>query len=114
MSGISTEAFLITLRRFIARRGRWHCDIGTTLVGAANILRSLDWEKFIKYGTVNATDWKFNPPTAAWRERLIRIMKDLLKRVLRKAYLAHEEMMTVLRDCEAIINSRPPHLYLRK
>ncbi|GBM20413.1 hypothetical protein AVEN_222114-1 [Araneus ventricosus] len=32
-------------------------------------------------------------------------MKDLLKRVLVKAYLSHEEM-TVLCDCEAIINSR--------
>ncbi|GBM23821.1 Protein Gawky [Araneus ventricosus] len=55
----------------------------------------------IKYGTVNAIHWKFNPPTAAWWggwwERLIRIMKDL-KRVLVKAYLSHEEMMTVLCD----------------
>ncbi|GBO13334.1 hypothetical protein AVEN_87569-1, partial [Araneus ventricosus] len=34
-------------------------------------------------------------------------MKDLLKRVLDKAYLSHEEMMTVLCDYEAITNSRP-------
>ncbi|GBN11192.1 hypothetical protein AVEN_184742-1 [Araneus ventricosus] len=34
-------------------------------------------------------------------------MKDLLKRVLGKAYLSHEELMTVLFDCEVIINSRP-------
>ncbi|GBN58849.1 hypothetical protein AVEN_135520-1 [Araneus ventricosus] len=55
---------------------------------------------------INAIDWKFNLPTTAWWEKLIRIMKDLLKRVLGKAYLSHEEMMTVLCDCEAIINSR--------
>ncbi|GBN36900.1 hypothetical protein AVEN_176892-1 [Araneus ventricosus] len=33
-------------------------------------------------------------------------MKDLLKRVLGKAYLSTEEMMTLMCDCEAIINSR--------
>ncbi|GBN43659.1 hypothetical protein AVEN_262637-1 [Araneus ventricosus] len=96
----------MALRRFVARRGRCstiYCDNGSNFVGAANILRSLDWKKIIKYGTVNAIDWKFNPPTVAWWERLIKIIKDLLKRV----YLSHEEMMTVLCDCEAIINSRP-------
>ncbi|GBM75660.1 hypothetical protein AVEN_269889-1 [Araneus ventricosus] len=45
----------------------------------------LSGKKVIKYGTINAIDWKFNPPTAAWWggwwERLIRIMNDLLKRV---------------------------------
>ncbi|GBM21586.1 hypothetical protein AVEN_172446-1 [Araneus ventricosus] len=34
-------------------------------------------------------------------------MKDLLKRVLGKAYLSHAKMMTALCDYEAIINSRP-------
>ncbi|GBM64656.1 hypothetical protein AVEN_91723-1 [Araneus ventricosus] len=99
----------MALRRFVARHGRCsiiYCDNGTNFVGVANVLRSLDWKKVIKYGTVNSIDWKFNPPTAGWSERLIGIMKDLLKRVLGKAYLSHEEMMTVLCDCEAIINSR--------
>ncbi|GBM99476.1 hypothetical protein AVEN_152238-1 [Araneus ventricosus] len=111
MSGVSTEAFLMALRRFVARRGRFstiYCHNGTNFVGAANILCSLDWKKVINYVTVNAIDWKFNPPTAAWWGgwwvRLIRIIKDL-KRVLDKACLSHEEMMTVLFDYEAIINS---------
>ncbi|GBN73774.1 hypothetical protein AVEN_244543-1 [Araneus ventricosus] len=56
MSGVSTEAFLMALRRFVGRRGRCStiCDDGTNFVGAANILRCLDWKKVIKYGTVNA------------------------------------------------------------
>ncbi|GBN28882.1 hypothetical protein AVEN_174988-1 [Araneus ventricosus] len=44
MPGVSTEAFLMALRRFVARRGRCsiiYCDNRTTFVGAANILRSL-------------------------------------------------------------------------
>ncbi|GFU39507.1 integrase catalytic domain-containing protein [Trichonephila clavipes] len=55
--------------------------------------------------------WKFNPPTAAWWgglwERLIRVLKDLLKRTLGNAVLTHEELLTVLCDCDSIVNSRP-------
>ncbi|GBM35636.1 hypothetical protein AVEN_244522-1 [Araneus ventricosus] len=48
LSGVSTEAFLMALRRFVARRGRCstiYCDNDTNFVGAANVLRSLDWKK---------------------------------------------------------------------
>ncbi|GFU50395.1 uncharacterized protein TNCV_1827981 [Trichonephila clavipes] len=55
--------------------------------------------------------WKFKLPTAAWwggwRERLIRILKNLLRRVLGRASLSYEEMLTVLADCESVINERP-------
>ncbi|GBO46990.1 hypothetical protein AVEN_154626-1 [Araneus ventricosus] len=34
-------------------------------------------------------------------------MKDLLKRVLGQAQLLYEEIVTILCDCEALINSRP-------
>ncbi|GFT09056.1 integrase catalytic domain-containing protein [Trichonephila clavipes] len=51
--------------------------------------------------------WKFNPPTAAWWERLIRVLKDILKRTLGNAVLTYEELLTVLCDCESIVNSRP-------
>ncbi|GFX68995.1 integrase catalytic domain-containing protein [Trichonephila clavipes] len=51
--------------------------------------------------------WKFNPPTAAWWERLIRVLKDLLKRTLGNAVLTYEELLTVLCDCESIVNSHP-------
>ncbi|KAG8178943.1 hypothetical protein JTE90_027822 [Oedothorax gibbosus] len=106
--------FLMALRRFVARRGRCttiYCDNGTNFVGAANCLRLLDWNKVIKHGAINNIHWKFNPPTAAWWggwwERLIRVMKDLLKRVLGRALLSQEEMFTVLCDCESLMNSRP-------
>ncbi|KAG8198525.1 hypothetical protein JTE90_017390 [Oedothorax gibbosus] len=106
--------FLMALRRFVARRGRCttiYCDNGTNFVGAANCLRLLDWNKVIKHGAINNIHWKFNPPTAAWWggwwKRLIRVMKDLLKRVLGRALLSQEEMFTVLCDCESLMNSRP-------
>ncbi|XP_055951563.1 uncharacterized protein LOC129987628 [Argiope bruennichi] len=88
-----------------------YCDNGSNFVGAANYLKQLDWNRIQKYGAINSIDWKFNSPTAAWWggwwERLIRILKDLLKKVLGQGRLNYEEMITVLADCERVINSRP-------
>ncbi|GBM48690.1 hypothetical protein AVEN_114580-1 [Araneus ventricosus] len=54
---------------------------------------------------------KFNPPTAAWwigwRERIVRTLKELLKRTLGKAVLNYEELYTVLYDSENVMNSHP-------
>ena len=114
LSDISTDTFSLALRRFVARRGRCsiiYCDNGTNFVGAANLLNSLDWDQIVENGSVNRIQWKFNPPTASWWggwwERLIRVMKDVLRRVIGRACLSYEEMITVLCDCESIINSRP-------
>lgn len=56
-------------------------------------------------------DWCLNPPLAAWWggwwERLVKIVKDLIKRTLKKACLSYEEMNTILCDVEAVVNSRP-------
>ncbi|GFX52956.1 integrase catalytic domain-containing protein [Trichonephila clavipes] len=41
-----------------------------------------------------------------WWERLIRVLKDLLKRTLGNSVLTYEELLTVLCDCESIVNSR--------
>lgn len=111
---LSTEGFLEALRRFIARRGRpsiIYSDNGRNFVGTANLLRSVNWKKISQYCTINEIEWRFNPPAAAWWggwwERLVRLLKDLLKRTLGKASINYEEMNTVLCDCEAVINSRP-------
>ncbi|GFU21282.1 integrase catalytic domain-containing protein [Trichonephila clavipes] len=70
VNALSSDAFLLALRRFIASRGRpriIYCDNGTNFRGAFNDL----------------------PPTAAWWggwwERLVRIIKELLKRSLGKS-----------------------------
>ncbi|GFX89471.1 integrase catalytic domain-containing protein [Trichonephila clavipes] len=70
VNALSSDAFLLALRRFIARRGRpriIYCDNGTNFRGAFNDL----------------------PPTAAWWggwwERLVRIIKKLLRRSLGKS-----------------------------
>ncbi|GFS58391.1 integrase catalytic domain-containing protein [Trichonephila clavipes] len=55
--------------------------------------------------------WKFNPPSACWwgglGERLIVSVKKILRRVLKNASLIYEEILSLLCECEAIVNSRP-------
>ncbi|GFW81114.1 integrase catalytic domain-containing protein [Trichonephila clavipes] len=113
-SSLSTDAFLLSLRRFIARRGRprvIYSDSGTNFRGAHGELSGIDWEKVLKLATIQRIIWKFNPPTAAWWdgwwERLVRVLKELLGRTLGNAILTTEELQTVLCDCESVINSRP-------
>jgi hypothetical protein len=42
-----------------------------------------------------------------WWERLIQMVKKLLRRVLGRASLTYEETMSKTCDCEATVNSRP-------
>ncbi|XP_055924416.1 uncharacterized protein LOC129956519 [Argiope bruennichi] len=111
---LTTDTFIQALRRFIARRGRisvLYSDNGTNFVGTNNALRALDWDKISVYSTAQKITWKFIPPTAAWWggwwERIVRMLKELLRRVLGKSIINYEELLTVLCDCESIINARP-------
>lgn len=113
-STLATQGFLECLRRFIARRGRpssIYCDNGTNFMSASNMLRKLDWEKITKNSSISQIEWYFNPPAApwwgGWWERLIGILKSLLRKILGKASLSYESLYTVLCDTEAIINSHP-------
>ncbi|GFW48438.1 integrase catalytic domain-containing protein [Trichonephila clavipes] len=87
-----------------------HLELVTAL-GAVREFKNLDWIKIERETEIQRIKWKFNPPTAAWWggwwERLIRVLKDLLKRTLGNAVLTYEELLTVLCDCESIVNSRP-------
>ncbi|GFW04093.1 putative RNA-directed DNA polymerase from transposon X-element [Trichonephila clavipes] len=69
--------------------------------------KNLDWIKIERETEIQRIKWKFNPPTADWWERLIRVLKDILKRTLGNAVLTYEELLTVLCNCESIVNSRP-------
>ncbi|XP_055943510.1 uncharacterized protein LOC129974066 [Argiope bruennichi] len=67
--------------------------------------------KIQEYASVKKVLWKFNPPSAPWWggfwERLIGMLKSILRKILGKASLQFEELYTVLCDAEGIINSRP-------
>ncbi|XP_055927985.1 uncharacterized protein LOC129959187 [Argiope bruennichi] len=100
----------MALRRFFARRGRVniiYTDNGTNFVGSSNALKNLDWEKIMSFSTIKKIKWNFNPPTAAWWERMIRMLKEILRRILGRKSIDYEELETLICDCEATINSRP-------
>ena len=67
VTSLSTAAFLESLRRFIARRGRpttIYSDNGTNFVGACNLLKSVNWNKIGSYCSAEKIEWRFNPPSA--------------------------------------------------
>lgn len=114
VTSLSTESFLQSLRRFIARRGRpyvIYSDNGKNFIGAHSALSNIDWNTISTIASNQKIRWKFNPPAApwwgGWWERLVRMVKDILKRVLGRASLNYEELSTILCDCEQVINSRP-------
>ena len=67
---LSTDHFIMALKRFIARRGRpqsIHNDHGTNFVGANNELRKciklLNEEGIQNVCVLKEIDWKFQPPS---------------------------------------------------
>ncbi|GBM69388.1 hypothetical protein AVEN_131552-1 [Araneus ventricosus] len=111
---LTTDTFLQAFHRFVARRGKpsiIYTDNGTNFVGAYNALASIDFNKVSRQGADERIIWKFIPPGAlwwgGWWERLIGMMKRVLRKILGRACLNYEEMYTVLCNCEAILNNRP-------
>ena len=122
MSDLTTDAFIATLRRFIARRGKPSLivsDHGTNFVGALQELKTL--AEFLKqqktqgliskFCSSQNIDWKFIPERAPnfgglW-EAAVKSMKIHLRRIISDIKLTFEELSTVLTQVEACFNSRP-------
>ena len=115
---LDTDAFLLALRRFVARRGSPKClvsDNGTNFLGAAKELQecicSWNQEHISQHLAQKEIQWKFNPPSAphfggVW-ERLIRSTKTILRTILGTQCVGSDTLNTLLTEVEAILNSRP-------
>ncbi|GFU24856.1 integrase catalytic domain-containing protein [Trichonephila clavipes] len=69
VTSLSTESFILALRRFISRRGRpftIYSDNGKNLVGTSNELKNIDWKKVKYYGSLKKIIWKLNLPSSPW------------------------------------------------
>ncbi|XP_035232403.1 uncharacterized protein LOC118204185 [Stegodyphus dumicola] len=89
VTSLSADCCSLALRRFIARRGRptvIYSDNGTNFIGVSGALNQIEWQKIAALETLNPINWKFISPNRSmvggWWERLIRIVKNLLVRVL--------------------------------
>ncbi|XP_011858553.1 PREDICTED: uncharacterized protein LOC105556088 [Vollenhovia emeryi] len=120
VSDYTAEAFLATMRRFVARRGSpqaMYSDRGTNFVGAEAELRAMfddgfrDARRIEQALADESIQWRFNPPAAPhfgglW-EAAVKSLKHHLRRVLGDSTLTYEEMATFLAEVEACLNSRP-------
>ena len=122
VSDLTAKAFIATLRRFIARRGRpkliWS-DNGKNFVGAnrelCEIYQFLSQQKnkglIPQFCAINNIEWRFIPEQSPhfgglW-EAAVKSAKAHLRKVLGTTKLTFEELMTVLTQVAACLNSRP-------
>ncbi|XP_048485432.1 uncharacterized protein LOC125490391 [Plutella xylostella] len=116
-SDLSTESYLLCLKRLISRRGKVSeifSDNGRNFLGLKN-----DFAKFLSqcsdeiksYATSENIKFSFIPPFSPhfgglW-EGGVKSCKYHLRRVVGNAHLTYEEFSTVLTQIEAVLNSRP-------
>ncbi|GFW22678.1 integrase catalytic domain-containing protein [Trichonephila clavipes] len=88
-----------------------YSENGTNFKGAERLLHALDWDSILARAAEETIQWKFNPPSApwwgGWWECLVQMTKAILRKILGRAALDYEELITVLSDWERVINSRP-------
>ncbi|KRX86447.1 hypothetical protein T4E_10538 [Trichinella pseudospiralis] len=115
---MTTARVMQALRRFIARRGRpetIQSDNFRSFKAAASELRQLwrhvDVDRVQRELVGHRIHWKFITERAPWMggywERLVRSIKESLRKILGKALLDEEELRTTLCEVEASLNARP-------
>ncbi|GFT05288.1 integrase catalytic domain-containing protein [Trichonephila clavipes] len=120
VSDLTTQTFIASLKRFIARRGRpslIFSDNGKTFIGANAELKRLyklvinpdpELAGFLVDENIN---WKFLPPRAPnfgglW-EAGVKSFKFHFKREAGNSRFTYEEFLTIMTQIEGILNSRP-------
>ncbi|XP_061724856.1 uncharacterized protein LOC133530807 [Cydia pomonella] len=104
---LTAEECLLAMRRFISTRGR------PELIVSDNALQfKLTAELLANtYFMDNKIRWKFIPQLSPWHggfyERLVGIVKNCMKRTLAKRVLNDSQLSTVIKEIEAVTNSRP-------
>ena len=100
----SAPAFRRSFDRFVARRG---CPDHVISDNGSNFIAN-DTQN---YATSKNVTWHLNLPLAPWHggffERMVRVVKSILKKVLRTARLTFEELLTLFLQVEQIINNLP-------
>ena len=117
-SNLTTEEFILAMRRMISRRGKpkeFFSDEAKTFVRANRELATLnlavDMAKVEETSADQGIKWHFNVPHGQWRgacwERLVRTLKESLRKCLTNATVDETTFKTIICEIEALINDRP-------
>lgn len=104
---LSAEECLLAIRRFIASRGvpvLITSDNASQFKISAEVLTG-------NFCIEQGIKWRFIPELAPWHggfyERLIGLVKNCLKRTLEKQTLNDNQFYTIIKEVEAVLNTRP-------
>ena len=101
---VSANFVILALGRYMARRGNPRLFISDNFKS----FKSLEVKKFSRKLRIK---WSFILEKSPWwggfYERLIAIVKSSLKKVVGKALLNYNEMVTIVTEIEGCLNSRP-------
>ncbi|XP_053392332.1 uncharacterized protein LOC128555011 [Mercenaria mercenaria] len=116
---MSTEAFLNSFRRFIACRGKPREVISDNALHFKLAKHTLEfvWSSVLKsedvqsYCSSEGISWRFIVEIAPWMggfyERLVGIKKRSLRKSIGRKLLSSDQLITVIKEVEAIVNCRP-------
>lgn len=117
VSDLSKDAFIMTFRRFVSRRGRpaeVFCDNGRNFVAGAKELNDFfkNYQNDISdFACSEGIQFHFSPAYAPHFggifEAGIRSAKYHIRRVMGNSHLSYEELQTLFAQVEAVLNSRP-------
>jgi hypothetical protein len=111
--------FLNCLIRFVSRRGSPDLVISDNAAQfeLVKILGDQAWrrlptdEAILSYAAANGIRWRFITELAPWQggfyERLVGLVKSTLRMSIRNRLIAWTDLVTLLAETEAVVNSRP-------
>lgn len=107
VNDLTAEQCLLGLKRFIAVRGKPNLIVSDNASQFKLVSEILTDPQC----TRDRLRWKFIPQLAPWHggvyERLIALVKNCLKRTLEKHLLQDGQLLTVIKEVEAVVNTRP-------
>ena len=115
---LSTDSFLNALMRFMGRRGKpekiFSDQGGSFVAGEREIRESIDMfneEKINKHLAQKNIEFHQNTPHSSHKngaaERMIKSVRKILNSVVNLQLLTDEQLVTVMCECEKILNDRP-------
>jgi hypothetical protein len=119
VDNMTAVEFLFCLRRFIAKRGKPSTIISDNApqFKSVNSVTGKLWKNVVSdnmvvnYISDERITWSFIIERAPWMggvyERLVRLVKQSLRKSLQKRRLTRTELATIIDEITAIINSRP-------